>query len=61
MSADLLETVNSALGALPGEEEIRRRIAENLQERLVLRRMLKLVEQRQQMASLFKPGGRRDA
>ena len=46
MAADLKKAVNNALAALPSPEEVRRRIAENLQERQQLRRILKLVEQR---------------
>jgi hypothetical protein len=59
MAADLKKAVNNALVALPGREEIRRRIAENLQERQLLRQMLKLVDQREQAAALNK-AGRRD-
>jgi hypothetical protein len=60
MAADLKEQVHNALAALPSQEEIRRRIAENLQERQLLRQLLKLTEKRQQAAVLI-PGGRPDA
>lgn len=56
--AELRTTVNNALAALPKPEEIRRRIAENLQERQLLRQMLRLVERRQQAATLGKEGRR---
>jgi hypothetical protein len=46
MASDLKKAVTNALAALPSPEEIRRRIAENLQERQELRRLLKLVEHR---------------
>jgi hypothetical protein len=57
MAADLKKAVNNALAALPSREEVRQRIAENLQERQLLRRVLKLIEQREQAAALSKTGG----
>lgn len=51
MSSDLKKTVKDAIASLPTPDEIRRRITENLQERLLLRRVLKLSEQREQAAS----------
>jgi hypothetical protein len=54
MVADLNQAVSNALSALPTRDEIRRRIAENLQERQLLRQVLKLVEQREQAAALSK-------
>jgi hypothetical protein len=56
--ADLKQTINRAMEALPDREDILRRIAENLQERQLLRRMLKLVEQRQQPVPLTREGRR---
>jgi len=56
MAAELKKKVNNALAALPTREEIRCRIAENIQERQLLRQMLRLIDQRQQAATLSKGG-----
>jgi hypothetical protein len=50
MESSLKEAVNNALATLPTQVEIRRRIAENLQERQLLRQVLKVIEQREQLA-----------
>lgn len=46
MPEDSKTVVNEVLAALPSPAEIRRRIAENHQERQLLRQLLKLAEQR---------------
>jgi hypothetical protein len=58
MAADLKKTLTDALASLPSQEDIRRRIAENLQERQLLRKLLRLAEQRQQTATIGKTEGR---
>jgi hypothetical protein len=60
MATELKRAVNNALAALPRPEEIRQRIAENLQERQLLRQLLRLVERRRQAATVIHPEGRRD-
>jgi len=57
MAADLKKAITNALANLPDREAIRRRIAENLQERQLLRRVLKLIEQREQAITLRKTEG----
>jgi hypothetical protein len=56
MVGDLNRAISTALSALPTRDEIRRRIAENLRERQLLRRVLKLVDHREQAAALSKEG-----
>jgi len=58
MQTDLKKTLDNALAALPTQEEIRRRIAENLKERQALRQLLRLVEQRKQASAPLDEGPR---
>jgi hypothetical protein len=51
------KTVNKMLGDLPDVAEIRQRIAENIKERQLLRQLLKLAEQRRDLAA----GGKKEA
>ena len=60
MATKLKKVVNNALAALPDQIEIRRRIAENLQEHQLLRQMLKLVERRQKSIAKSTEGRRHE-
>jgi hypothetical protein len=52
--------IANILATIPDRKEVRLRIAENLQERQLLRKLLRLAEQRYAMESLTKEGRRRD-
>ena len=56
MTADPKTRVSDALADLPDRDEIRRRLAENLQDRLLLRQLLKLVEQRDRANATVEKG-----
>jgi len=59
MAAERKEPIRNILATLPDQAEVRRRIAENLQERQLLRQLLRLAEQRRVVES-FQTEGRRD-
>ena len=52
MGSDLRKTVKNALASIPSREELRLRLAENLQERQLIRKLLRLAEQREQAAKM---------
>jgi hypothetical protein len=58
MAADLRAAIQHTLAALPSREQIHRRIAENLQERRLLREVLKLIDRREQAAARSEVRGR---
>jgi hypothetical protein len=51
MSTPLKRQMNAALESIPPRAEIRRRIAENLQERHMLRQLLRLAESQEVFGS----------
>ena len=46
MAAEPQKPIDGILADLPDEKELRRRIADNIQERQVLRQLLRIAEQR---------------
>jgi hypothetical protein len=54
---DIDKKVATALGGLPTRDEIRQRLAENLQERLKLRKMIRLVGLREQVSASQRQDG----
>jgi hypothetical protein len=61
MLAELREKVDNALAVLPTPQEVRRRIADNLAERQLLRRVLNIIEQGRMVSPRLTRNGGRDA
>ena len=59
MAVELRKPIGTVLSTLPDRDEIRRRIAENIQERQLLRQLLRLAEQRQVVESVAGEGKQR--
>jgi hypothetical protein len=60
MASDSSKPAKDVLATLPAAADVRRQITENLRERQLLRRMLKLSEQREHLAALDKEGQRHE-
>lgn len=59
MSGDVHTQIDSSLASLPSRDEVRQLIAENLQQRQMLRRLLRLAGFREAVAARNKPTANR--